>query len=383
MVNSDQTLHGFVLNLLSDPQALSAFQLDPEGTLHHAGLSDISAEDVQEVIPLVVDYAPVHGLGGLDHALGDLHVDTLQAGHSGAVAHLTFVTKALSGQLPSPEFRVGGVAHFGDHTHGFDAAGGVRTPLGHASGVVGFTPGHGLHAGFEAAGDVTDTLDSGAFGTAASTVTSALANPTGTAQTVTNAVTGATDIAAGALTNPASAFNALASQVGPLGAVTPFGVPSLPAAALPAHLPTELPSNLPVHLPAGVPALPADPGQALQAAQHAANDALSHAQHGSVTDLVTSHLPVGHLPTDPTQLVHDVTSTVTGVVGQTGLGDAVAHSPVADVVNHSPVADVVSHSPVGDSASASPVGTVNSDAHAGLVDHTVHGVLGVDLHLGL
>ncbi|SCL27702.1 hypothetical protein GA0074692_2397 [Micromonospora pallida] len=65
-----QTLHDFVLDLLTNPDARSAFDLDPEGALREAGLTDITATDVQDVVPLVVDYAPVQGVTSLA-PLGD------------------------------------------------------------------------------------------------------------------------------------------------------------------------------------------------------------------------------------------------------------------------------------------------------------------------
>lgn len=89
-MDSGQTLHDFVLNLLSNPDARTAFELDPEGTLHDAGLSDITAVDVQDVIPLVIDYAPANGLTDLD--TGQLGLD---AGPAGAVQQLQTVTQQL------------------------------------------------------------------------------------------------------------------------------------------------------------------------------------------------------------------------------------------------------------------------------------------------
>src|SRR4051812_13182561 len=53
-----QTLHEFTLNLLSDPQALADFNLDPQAVLDAAGLGDVSPADVQDIIPLVMDTAP-------------------------------------------------------------------------------------------------------------------------------------------------------------------------------------------------------------------------------------------------------------------------------------------------------------------------------------
>lgn len=54
-----QMLHDFVLNLLSDQQALADFGQDPQGFLNAAGLADVAPADVHEMIPLVMDTAPV------------------------------------------------------------------------------------------------------------------------------------------------------------------------------------------------------------------------------------------------------------------------------------------------------------------------------------
>ncbi|WP_134046110.1 IniB N-terminal domain-containing protein [Amycolatopsis arida] len=51
-----QTLHEFVLALLTEPAARSAFADDPVAALDAAGLSDVTAQDVQEVVPLVLDH---------------------------------------------------------------------------------------------------------------------------------------------------------------------------------------------------------------------------------------------------------------------------------------------------------------------------------------
>ena len=59
------TLQEFVLSLLRDPAALSQFNADPQGALGAAGLGDVSAMDVQEVMPLVLDYASADGVGAL------------------------------------------------------------------------------------------------------------------------------------------------------------------------------------------------------------------------------------------------------------------------------------------------------------------------------
>lgn len=100
-MDSSPTLHDFVLNLLCDATARSAFELDPEGALLEAGLGDITAADVQEVIPLVVDYAPVEGITAL------APVDQLTAGVpevdvAGAVRQLQAITDQVPLGLTHP-----------------------------------------------------------------------------------------------------------------------------------------------------------------------------------------------------------------------------------------------------------------------------------------
>src|SRR5438067_11023118 len=53
-----QNLHDFVLTLLTDDAARSAFAADPTAALAAAGLSDVTPQDIAEVAPLVADYAP-------------------------------------------------------------------------------------------------------------------------------------------------------------------------------------------------------------------------------------------------------------------------------------------------------------------------------------
>jgi len=104
-MDSPQTLHDFVLNLLNDPEARSAFQLDPEGALHAAGLADVNAADVREVIPLVVDYAPVQNLPALTASLTELGTSALGSGPAGAIHQLQLVTQQLPpGQFASTDF---------------------------------------------------------------------------------------------------------------------------------------------------------------------------------------------------------------------------------------------------------------------------------------
>ncbi|MGW7532251.1 IniB N-terminal domain-containing protein [Amycolatopsis sp. NPDC054798] len=91
-----QTLHDFTLTLLQDPSALAAFGQDPQAALAAAGLGDISAADVNEVAPLVLDYVPVDHLASLGHLpqAGDL-TTALSDGPQGAIEQLQALTASL------------------------------------------------------------------------------------------------------------------------------------------------------------------------------------------------------------------------------------------------------------------------------------------------
>ncbi|WP_435207606.1 IniB N-terminal domain-containing protein [Micromonospora sp. bgisy143] len=94
-MDSQQTLHDFVLDLLTNPDARSAFDLDPEGALHAAGLSDITAADVQDVVPLVVDYAP-GAVAPLTPVVGQLGFDPLVTDATDVVGQLQSVAQQIS-----------------------------------------------------------------------------------------------------------------------------------------------------------------------------------------------------------------------------------------------------------------------------------------------
>src|SRR5690349_15790754 len=94
-MDSSPTLQDFVLNLIYDPAARATFQVDPESALHAAGLGDITASDVQQVIPLVVDSAPVTGLHGLTGA-DDLTTGVANLDVAGAVSQLQAITSQVA-----------------------------------------------------------------------------------------------------------------------------------------------------------------------------------------------------------------------------------------------------------------------------------------------
>ncbi|MDP9799620.1 hypothetical protein J2S43_008132 [Catenuloplanes nepalensis] len=161
------TLHDFVLNLITDPQARSVFELDPETALHAAGLGDITPADVQDVVPLVVDYAAVPGLAGLALPTAAVEAEAGATVSATAVAQLQSVT-----------------AHLSAGTHASGDLGNTAAAAGLAidhSGVsvgVGALSGLGLDVGAETLvevplgpdGDLSATLDADVAGTAISPV---------------------------------------------------------------------------------------------------------------------------------------------------------------------------------------------------------------------
>jgi hypothetical protein len=160
-MDSVQTLHDFALNLLNDPTALAAFGTDPQGCLAAAGLGDVSAADVHEVIPLVLDYVPVDSLpvvGGLP-VVGDLSpIGTDATGIQGAIDQLTALTAGLG--LPA----VSDLPGAGDLVGELPGVGGLGLPglggLGHS--VTSVTDVTNTVASVTAlAGDTTSSLGLG------------------------------------------------------------------------------------------------------------------------------------------------------------------------------------------------------------------------------
>jgi hypothetical protein len=410
MEQADQTLHDFVLNLLSDSQALAAFEQDPAAVLDHAGLSDISAVDIREVMPLVIDYVPAHA-EALDAVLGRLPLDSVDTGQLGAIQQLQFVTHALGG-LPAFDdggtfgnSQAGGAFHLtSDGQGGVWGLGELNSPLGDAAGSLtgnmdhGLTgtvwdqtaAGHGttsvnvpgldsvpglgggLPSGFSALSDVTDVLDGHT-----SSVTGTFGN---SATAAANLLTGAADLTAGALANPTDLAGALSNPVAAVSALAGTGdtFAMYGAQALPA--------------PAG-----AAVGQVVQtagsASQGVVGDVSSHLQSGPLGD-VTSHLPAA----DPTHALSSVQGVVDQVTGS--LGSQLPTGALSDVTSHvtdpthavqstvtslqgavsDTVGNVASHSAVSDIT-----GSTGTGSALGSGDHTdVTGDLGhvaSDLHL--
>ena len=188
------TLQDFVLNLIYDPDARSAFELDPHGTLEAAGLGDVTAADVQDVLPLVLDYAPLGavpapaGLSPVDDvttgvahldvvgAVAQLQTITAQVG-DGVYSHATSDLNIAAAGAMTADHLVSGVVSTGlSVTGGLDVSGGlgldvgglglshdpaagldsaVHTPMEHTTADVSYSSADSVisHAG------VTGTLD--------------------------------------------------------------------------------------------------------------------------------------------------------------------------------------------------------------------------------
>lgn len=150
------TLHDFVLSLLSDPALKTAFANDAQGTLEQAGLADITAVDVQEVIPLVLDLVPaVDGLPTIESLDLNLPADDLLAeGPLGAISQL----QAVASQLTSS-----GVSLSDLHTSSAGVlaadADGLNLLIGNNTLGDITSAGLGLGGDFSVVGDVTSVLD--------------------------------------------------------------------------------------------------------------------------------------------------------------------------------------------------------------------------------
>ncbi|WP_329787933.1 IniB N-terminal domain-containing protein [Lentzea sp. DG1S-22] len=151
------TLHDFVLNLLSDPALKDAFANDAQGTLEQAGLADITALDVQEVIPLVIDLLPATPAGlpaidGVDLALPT--DDLLSDGPLGAISQLQAVASQLtSSGLSLSDLHTSSAGVLAADADGLNLIVANKTLGEYTSTNIG------LDGDFSAIGDVTSVLD--------------------------------------------------------------------------------------------------------------------------------------------------------------------------------------------------------------------------------
>lgn len=145
----EQTLYDFVSTLLNDATARAEFVQDPAGVLERAGLGDITAEDVQDVVPLVMDYN--EKLVGVN-ALGETESGVVN-GLDGAIEQLRGVAEAVSERVDLEGTDLG--SGFGGVS-----GGGAATPDG-ASGVLRYDT---EAAGGEVTGRLTeDGLNAGSY----------------------------------------------------------------------------------------------------------------------------------------------------------------------------------------------------------------------------
>jgi hypothetical protein len=93
-----QTLHEFTLGLVRDEQLRSLFAADPAGVLQSAGLGDITAADVHEILPLVLDYAPTPVVEAFERSIG-AGLPSLPGGD--AVSTLQELTQHLTSIAPA------------------------------------------------------------------------------------------------------------------------------------------------------------------------------------------------------------------------------------------------------------------------------------------
>lgn len=191
MIESTSTLHDFVLNLLSDPALKAAFANDAQGTLEQAGLADITAVDVQEVIPLVIDLLPATpaGLPTVDGVAFDgLAEDVLADGPLGAISQLQAVASQLtSSGLNLSDLHASSAGVIAADGNGLNIIAANRT-LGEFNSTK-----VGLDGDFSAVGDVTSVLDqtvSPVGGTVLDVADTATSTVDGSLGTVTSTVPG-------------------------------------------------------------------------------------------------------------------------------------------------------------------------------------------------
>jgi hypothetical protein len=254
----DATLHGFVLNLLSDADLQHAFDADPVQALSAAGLPDVTPQDVLDAVPLVMDFASssdqslsadLHGLAGTSGVSGWGGVESAFGGGSGAVDVTTDGVSSHGG------FGIhdvaGGSWNFSGGTDGMSAEGSFESPLG--GGSFAFQAGlDGFDGELQLSGLSSDTIGKGGdlvTGTVAGFATDGASNLTG--MLTDGAAALSQNLDAGTAAGLVSDGTAMLSET--LQDPTSLHVPSLPAVGLP-----DVAQDLPVDTSA-LPALPAVP----------------------------------------------------------------------------------------------------------------------------
>src|SRR5688572_9345094 len=82
---TSQSLLQFILNLMRDDDAAAAFAADPQAALAAAGFEGLTGDDVDCVLPMVLDYAPVSF--DREYNTGGNVVGNIGGGHSGGGGH--------------------------------------------------------------------------------------------------------------------------------------------------------------------------------------------------------------------------------------------------------------------------------------------------------
>ncbi len=174
-MGSVQTLHDFTLNLLNDTAARAAFANDPQQVLAEAGLGDINAADVHEVVPLVLDFVPVDtatadnlaGFGGVANVVNGTDGECAD-GVQGAIDQLTALTAGLPGVPAVPGLPELGLPAMGDlpidvpGLPAVPAVSGVTDVSNAAAGVTALA--QNTVGSFGLTGDLSRGLDAGQAG---------------------------------------------------------------------------------------------------------------------------------------------------------------------------------------------------------------------------
>lgn len=202
-MDATQNLHDFVLRLLTDGDARSAFELDPEATLADAGLGDLTPADVQDVIPFVVDTVPLQGITALA-PVGDLGLGALDTGAlGGVVGQLNAVADQITsaGYSNSIDVNAGVLGAITVDPTGLGVAASVIPGIGAA-----VSP-QGLATDLSGVNDVADSLDLGVVNTSGvtgvvTTTESVVNDPTGAVLdgTATDGLLGTADFAVNTVT---------------------------------------------------------------------------------------------------------------------------------------------------------------------------------------
>lgn len=364
-----QTLHDFVLNLITDDSFGTTFLSDPAGTLSDAGLGDVTGLDVQEVTSLVADHLPAPVADAIESGFAGLPVDVTGVNdlHC-ALAHLESVA-SVAQTLPATVAGTTTSTAFSGDASGFSGAASLANDAVQASGTLAGGTG-GLAGGL-----VTDT-PAGAVTSAVAATTDSLAggvqSPLGTYGIATDSLSvpsfdsfgdlGGT-LDSDALTDGTTASAVAGNYIASGGEAVAAGIADN-SATLAGHLST---------LGGATAQEVATGGDEL--ANHVANGS---AMVGDVVANVPSLPAPPQLPTDlPVHVVADlpqtlpapdaalpqVTDTVQHAVSHASVTDAVSHGPLADAVSHGPLADAVSHSSLVDSVHSALPQT--DDLHTG------------------